>query len=111
MLLQMLLEFGPLWLVALAAPAFLCGPQWAGLIPGVGLGGILARPAVRSPAIVMATVVAVMLAPALALTTAVITAEVLLALLLVAVSTVLTRQLRDQIPSSLRAGVRRASAP
>ena len=34
-----------------------------------------------------------------------ITAQVLLALLLVAVGTVLTRQLHDQIPSSVRAGV------
>ena len=66
----MLLEFGPLWLVALAAPAFLNGPQWAGLMSAVGLGGILARPAVRSPAIVMAMDIAVMLASALALMTA-----------------------------------------
>jgi uncharacterized membrane protein YGL010W len=58
----------------------------------------------------MGTVIAVMLGSALALTTGddpivVITAQVLLALLLVAVSTVLTRQLHDQIPSALRAGV------
>jgi predicted MFS family arabinose efflux permease len=110
LLLQMLLEFGPLWLVALAAPAFLYGPQWAGLMSAVGLGGILAGPAIRRPAIVMGTVIAVMLGSALALTTAddpvvVITAQVLLALLLVAVSTVLNRQLHDEIPSALRAGV------
>jgi MFS family permease len=110
LLLQMLLEFGPLWLVAVAAPAFLYGPQWAGLMSAIGLGGLLTGPAVRRPAIVVATVIAAMLASALALTTAndpivVISAQVLLALLLVAVSTVLTRQLHDEIPSSLRAGV------
>src|SRR5215472_6737581 len=97
LLLQMLLEFGPLWLVALAAPAFLYGPQWAGLMSAVGLGGLLATPAFRRPATVTVTVIAAMLASALALTTAtdpivVITAQVLLALLLVAVSTMLTRQ-------------------
>jgi len=81
---QMLLEFGPLWLVALAAPAFLYWPQWAGLMSAVGLGGMLAGPAIRRPAIVMGTVIAVMLGSALALTTGddpivVITSQVLLA--------------------------------
>ena len=76
----------------------------------VGLGGLLARPAARSPAIVTATVIAVMLASAVALRTAndpivVITAQVLLAVLPVAVSTLLTRQLHDEISSSLRAGI------
>ena len=67
LLLQMLLEFGPLWLVALAAPAFLYGPQWAGLMSAVGLGGILTGPAVRSPAIAVSTVIAAVLASDLVL--------------------------------------------
>ena len=41
LLLQALVEFGPLWMVALAAPAFLFGPQWAGLMSAMGLGGVL----------------------------------------------------------------------
>ena len=32
---------GPLWLVALAAPAVLYGPYWAGLMSTFGLGGLL----------------------------------------------------------------------
>lgn len=110
LLLQMLLEFGPLWMVALAAPAILYGPQWAGLMSAMGLGGVLAgRIALTRPAIV-ATAVAAMLASSLTLTTshnpvAVIAAQVVLALLLVAASTLLTRLLHDEIPSSLRAGV------
>ena len=36
-----MLEFGPLWLVALLVPPFLYGPHWAGLTLGLGLGGLL----------------------------------------------------------------------
>jgi len=41
-ILQLILEFGPLWLLALAAPAILYGPYWAGLMSTFGLGGLLA---------------------------------------------------------------------
>ena len=34
-------EFGPLWLVALAAPAVLYGPYWAALTSTLGIGGLL----------------------------------------------------------------------
>jgi hypothetical protein len=45
LLMQGMLEFGPLWLVALGVPAFLYGPHWAGLTAALGLGGLLgARP-------------------------------------------------------------------
>ena len=110
LLLQALLEFGPLWMVALAAPAVLYGPQWAGLMSAVGLGGLLVgRITLPRPA-TLTVVIVVMLGSSLMLTTsrdpaAVIAAQVALALLLVAVSTVLTRLLHDAIPSSIRAGV------
>jgi hypothetical protein len=110
LLLQILLEFGPLWMIALAAPAILYGPQWAGLMSAVGLGGVLAgRVSLTRPA-TLATVVAIMLGCSLALTASnnpiiVIASQVALALLLVAGSTLLTRLLHDEIPSSLRAGV------
>ena len=42
MLSQAVFEFGPLWLVALAAPAILFGPYWAALMATLGLGGYLA---------------------------------------------------------------------
>jgi hypothetical protein len=110
LLLQALLEFGPLWMVALAAPAILYGPQWAGLMSAVGLGGLVAGRITLTRPATLATVIVVMLACSLTLTTshdpvAVIAAQVALALLLVTVSTVLTRLLHDAIPSSIRAGV------
>jgi len=110
LLLQMLLEFGPLWMVALAAPAVLYGPQWAGLMSAMGLGGSLAGRLSTARRSNLVAMVAIMLACSLTLTTShnavgVIAAQVVLALLLVAVSTQLTRQLHDAIPSSIRAGV------
>lgn len=41
LLMQGMLEFGPLWLVALAVPAVLYGPHWAGLTAALGLGALL----------------------------------------------------------------------
>ena len=38
---QAMLEFGPLWMVALAAPPVLYGPHWAGLMAALGVGGLL----------------------------------------------------------------------
>src|SRR5215211_3104586 len=38
---QAIFEFGPLWLVALAAPAVLYGPYWAALVSTLGIGGLL----------------------------------------------------------------------
>jgi predicted MFS family arabinose efflux permease len=110
LLLQALVEFGPLWMVALAAPAVLYGPQWAGLMSAMGLGGVLGGRfslARRANKVVLA---AVMVASSLVLTTshnawAVICAQVVLALLVVAISTVLTREFHDAVPSSIRAGV------
>src|SRR5262249_60286336 len=97
LLLQMLLEFGPLWMVALAAPALLYGPQWAGLMSAVGLGGVLAgRLSLTRPPVLAAA--ATMLAASPTLTAshnpvAVIAAQVVLALLLVPASTPPTRLL------------------
>jgi predicted MFS family arabinose efflux permease len=110
LVLQMLVEFGPLWMVALAAPAVLYGPQWAGLMSAMGLGGVLAgRFSIGRRTNVIAMVV-MMLACGLTLTTShntvvVIVAQVALVLLLVTVSTQLTQQLHDAIPSSIRSGV------
>lgn len=108
-LIQMLVEFGPLWMVALGAPAVLFGPQWASLMSALGLGGLVAGRISHSGSSLV-TIVVAMLASGVILTTsvnpiAVIGAQVVLALLLVAMSTVAMRQLHDQIPSSRRAGV------
>ena len=41
-MLQVIFEFGPLWLVAAGTGAGLYGPFWAGLVSTLGLGGLLA---------------------------------------------------------------------
>ena len=68
LLLQALLEFGPLWMVALAAPAILYGPHWAGLMSAFGLGGMLAGRIHFTRPATLATVVGLMLAFSLTLT-------------------------------------------
>jgi MFS family permease len=108
--LQLLLEFGPLWLVALAAPAFLFGPYWAALVSTLGLGGLLAgRLPLDRPAGV-AALTAVTAGAGVALTTGagvvvVTVAQVVLALLVVVASIHATRLLHDAVPSAVRAGV------
>jgi MFS family permease len=109
-LLQALLEFGPLWMVALAAPAILYGPHWAGLTSAFGLGAALAgRVRFTNPA-VLVSVVGLMLLSGLTLTTVtspavVIVAQVGLAVLIVSVSTFLTARLHACVASTIRAGV------
>lgn len=88
---QLLFEFGPLWLVALAVPAALYGPYWAGLVSSLGLGGLLAgrlpleRPGTAS------SVAALMTLASWVLTTTtsavvVVAAQIVLALLVVCAS-------------------------
>ena len=110
MLLQVLLEFGPLWMVALAAPALLYGPHWAGLTSAFGVGAALAgRVRFTQPA-TLATIVTLMLGFSLTLTASrsvaiVIVSQVGLAVLIVAASTFLTGRLHACVPSTIRAGV------
>src|SRR5215216_5294417 len=75
LLTQAVFEFGPLWLVALAAPAVLYGPYWALLLTWT-----------RSLAVL-------------------VTAQVVLALVLAIVGIHASRLLHDAVPSSIRAGV------
>jgi MFS family permease len=110
LLLQALVEFGPLWMVALAAPALLFGPQWAGLMSAMGLGGVLGGRVSLETRANKLIVAAAMVLCSLVLTTshnalAVIAAQVVLALLVVAIGTVLSREFHDAVPSSIRAGV------
>lgn len=111
LLMQGMLEFGPLWLVALAVPAFLYGPHWAGLTSALGLGGLLGSQAWltrRWAAVLLAVVIVaccVVLAVARVAVVVVVGAQVVLTLLVVAVSIPVTRRLHDAVPSSIRAGV------
>jgi MFS family permease len=108
-LLQMLVEFGPLWMVAVGAPAILFGPQWASLMSAQGLGGLLAgRMPLRQRTVTAAVVAMVAGGIALVVSTnpiVIIVAQVIVAVLLIAFSTVVMRMLHDQIPSVHRASV------
>jgi predicted MFS family arabinose efflux permease len=109
-LMQGMLEFGPLWLVALAVPAFLYGPHWAGLTAALGLGGLLGAQAwiTRRWAVglvglgIVACCVVLAMSQLVAL---VVVVQVLLTLLVVAVSIPVLRRLHDAVPSTIRAGV------
>ena len=110
LLVQAMLEFGPLWMLALAAPAFLYGAQWAGLTGALGVGGLLAaRLHLDCPA-TLATVGGVLVAASLAMTTSrhiavIVPAQVALVLVLMVLSVHLTGMLHEAIPSTIRAGV------
>jgi predicted MFS family arabinose efflux permease len=110
MLSQAVFEFGPLWLVALAAPAILFGPYWAALMATLGVGGYLAakvdlsrtRVALAVAVLAPATTAVLALSRSLA---AVIVAQTVLALLLAVVAISAGKLLHDAVPSTIRAGV------
>ena len=109
-LMQGMLEFGPLWLVALSVPAFLYGPHWAGLTAALGIGSVLgARPGVtrdRSVRLLALAVVGCCLVLVVSEdAVVVIGVQIALTLLVVAVSIPVTRSLHDAVPSAIRAGV------
>jgi hypothetical protein len=107
---QAVFEFGPLWLVALAAPAALFGPYWAALVSTLGVGGYLTsklnldRMATVGPLALAAPVTAFALTQTRSLAV-VIAAQTVLALSLAIISIRAGKLLHDGVPSSLRAGV------
>jgi MFS family permease len=110
LVLQLVFEFGPLWLVALAAPAVMYGPYWAGLTSTLGLGGLLAgRVALDRPPVAAGTAVVMVASSAMLAASddllAVIAAQVTLALTVAVAGIHVTRLLHDAVPSSVRSGV------
>jgi hypothetical protein len=108
--LQLVLEFGPLWLVALAVPAVLYGPYWAALVSSLGLGGLMAGRIHLDRRFTAGVVAALMVLASVVLTTSrdlvVITAaQIVLALLVVVAGIHVSRLLNDAVPSTIRAGV------
>jgi MFS family permease len=108
-LLAVILEFGPLWLIAHDATAGLYGPHWAALTAMLGIGGVaagriaLGRPSVLIPVIVAVTAASVALTrPSLPLA---IGAQVLLVFLVVVANIRATQLLHDAVPSTIRGGV------
>lgn len=110
LLMQGMLEFGPLWLVALATPAFWYGPHWAGLTAALGLGGLLGSHRWmrrQGPVAILAAVIVGCCAVLVTSrsTALVIAVQVLLTLVVVAVSIPVMHRLHDAVPSTVRAGV------
>jgi predicted MFS family arabinose efflux permease len=107
---QVILEFGPLWLVALAAPAVLYGPYWAGLMTSFGLGGLIAgRIDLDRPA-TAAGVASLLVTAGVVLTISgnvvvVTAAQILLTLLVIAAGIHVSGLLHDAVPSAIRTGV------
>jgi MFS family permease len=108
--LQMVFEFGPLWLLAAGIATAVFGPYTAGLTATLGLGGMLAgrlrldRP---GPAI---AVTAVLTASGLTLAVGrngwlVIAGQIVLAALLATIGIHLSRLLHDAVPSDMRTGI------
>ena len=110
LLTQAVFEFGPLWLVALEAPAAGYGPYWAALVATLGVGGYLAAKLQlgrRRPLLVVALLLAatpVLLATTRSIAVVVVT-QTALALLLTVVSIHAGLLLHDAVPSAIRAGV------
>jgi len=103
-------EFGPLWLVALAAPAVLYGPYWAALTSTLGIGGLLISKLRLERRLMLAVVIFLsLLATVLVSWTrslvVVVAAQVLLALILAIIGIHASQLLHDAVPSSIRAGV------
>jgi MFS family permease len=110
LLTQAVFEFGPLWLVALAAPAVLYGPYWAALVSTLGVGGLLIGKLHLERRLMLAALIILSLATALSLTwtrslAIVVTAQVVLALVLAIIGIHASKLLHDAVPSSVRAGV------
>ena len=108
--LQVIVEFGPLWLVALAAPAVLFGPYWAGLMSSLGLGGLLAGRLRLDQPMPLAVACVLMVGASVVLNTTdvlalVIVAQAVLGLVVVTVGIHADALLHDAVPSSIRAGV------
>ncbi len=107
---QAVFEFGPLWLVALTAPAALFGPYWAAIVATLGIGGYLSgkldldHRAVVSVLAIASPAAAIVMTATRSLA-AVIVAQVLLALLLAIIGIRAGKLLHDGVPSNLRAGV------
>jgi MFS family permease len=110
MLSQAVFEFGPLWLVALAASAALFGPYWAAVVSTLGVGGYLTSKLNLDRRVIVTVLALAAPAAGFALTqtrslAAVIAAQTVLALLLAIISIRAGKLLHDGVASNVRAGV------
>lgn len=104
---NILLEMGQLWLIALAAPVIMYGPASALFFSAWGAGGLVARYITSKRVLYVTMGIVIVSLITLALTRSLwlnIAVQVSAAVLSYAASIVLTRQLHDNLPSSVRAG-------
>jgi predicted MFS family arabinose efflux permease len=107
---QMMFEFGPLWLVAAGVATAVFGAYTAGMTATLGVGGILTarlnfehtRTAAAVTAVLAACGMTLALVPSGA---PVITAQIVLTALLATIGIYLSRLLHDAMPSDMRTGV------
>lgn len=109
LMMQAIFEFGPLWLVALAVPAVLYGPHWAGLTSALGLGGLLGARRMMTNRGLLGLVGVVLVACCVVLAMSrnvivVVVAQITMIMFLVAVGVPVARRFHDAVPSTLRAG-------
>ncbi|WP_338078619.1 MFS transporter [Amycolatopsis suaedae] len=107
---QLVFEFGPLWLVAVALPAVLYGPYWAVLESMLGLGGLLAGRFALHRLPVLAGLLALLAGACAVLVTGggavwFTVAQVVLVLATAVVTIHVLRLLHDAVPSTVRTGV------
>jgi MFS family permease len=110
LMLQVIFEFGPLWLVASGTAPGLYGPFWAGLVSTLGLGGLLAGRVRFDRSTTVAGTIAVLTLASWVLTASrnilvVTVAQFAVALVVVTMSIYVSRVLHDAVPSTIRSGV------
>jgi MFS family permease len=110
MVANLLFEFGPLWLLALSAPAVVYGPHFAALGSSFGIAGVLAGRIALGNTVVVGALVAAMLASGGVLIAVdhavpVVVAQVALVVLAVLLGILLTARLHDAVPSAIRSSV------
>jgi hypothetical protein len=101
---QAVFEFGPLWLVEVAAPAVVYGPYWAVLVSTLGVAGLLIGKLDLDRRLLLAVLIILSLATALLLAwtrslALLMSAQVVLALVLAIISIHASRLLHDAVPS------------
>jgi MFS family permease len=107
---QLVFEFGPLWLVALHAPAAWYGPYWAALVSTVGLGAWLASRVALERIATALVVGAAMLGAAVVPSVShalvlVIAAQVVVALAVAMIGVRAGYLLHEAVAANVRAGV------
>lgn len=110
LLMEVIIEFNQLWLIALNTPLMLYGPAGAAILAANGFGGLFAGRVPLDKRIILALAIMLLIASSLVLifiknAVVVTAAQVIIAALIMVITVVCTRLMHDQIPSSVRTGV------